>query len=187
MCMPFPSDLSLMGCEKDVVGDVAWSRGDFACGFAWSLRVQRGTRRALASVLSTLRVVVCLGVTWCNVNLDCLVTRNQANWKLYALTNIADSNLSNFEAEQGNEEFLFDMDCENARRDLLSKQDETLEEDEDRAEGITSQPNWYPTASKLSMPPKRTDVDGRSRLQRAGTIPGIRRMEMISCQPQQAS
>lgn len=103
------------------------------------------------------------------------------------LTNIADSNLSNFEAEQGNEEFLFDMDCENARRDLLSKQDETLEEDEDRAEGITSQPNWYPTASKLSMPPKRTDVDGRSRLQRAGTIPGIRRMEMISCQPQQAS
>ncbi|KAB2633645.1 phosphatidylinositol 4-kinase gamma 5-like [Pyrus ussuriensis x Pyrus communis] len=167
MCLPFASDLSLMDYERDAVGDVAWSRGEFACGFAWSLRVRRGPWR-------------------CGGGLEEKPSELEAAC-LDARKNIAYSNLTNFEAEQGNEEFLFDMDCENAgildpshvtsscffdqvsypfgsnRRNLLSKQDETLEEDEDRAEGITSQPNWHPTASKLSMPPKRTDVDGRSR------------------------
>ncbi|KAM1740267.1 hypothetical protein ACFX11_015858 [Malus domestica] len=115
---------------------------------------------------------------------------------------IADLNLSTFEAEEGNEEFLFDIDCENAGildpsdvmsrhffdqvsypfgsrgadgRNLLSKLDECLEEDEVGADGITIQPNLYQTASKLPLPLKRIDVDGRSQLQRAATISGIRR------------
>lgn len=121
---------------------------------------------------------------------------------------IADWNLSNFEAEEGNKEFLSDIECDNARLDpspqipsyffkqfsyplgtegatgryLLSKLDESLEEDNIdldtravRAEGITTQPNWYKTASKLSMSLKKLIVDETSQQQRRSTLSAIRR------------
>ncbi|PQM39043.1 hypothetical protein Pyn_23419 [Prunus yedoensis var. nudiflora] len=100
---------------------------------------------------------------------------------------IEDLNMSNVEAEEGNEEFLFDIDCENATIvdpsqvissdffDQVSYPTRTSIVEVADIRPVRAEGNWYKTASKLSMSLKNIDVGERSQQQRIGTVSAIRR------------
>lgn len=100
---------------------------------------------------------------------------------------IEDLNMSNVEAEEGNEEFLFDIDCENAMIvdpslvissdffDQVSFPTPTSIVKVADIRPVRPEGNWYKTASKLSVSLKNIDVGERSQQQRIGTVSAIRR------------